>query len=360
MDRTKQIELQQEFIDKYLKGNKKTCYDISVRVGKTRIACLIAKELKCKKVLVLYPFEDIKNAWEEEWDKINWKPKEVVYSTYLSIRKHIEKFDIIFGDEIQKASNDKLQALNELLNINDNFLGLSGTYSSSTKADLWQFCNLEVSETYSSEQAIQDNIIANYQVIVKLYELNDVKQIEKKGKKGKYYTTEKKHLKTLNNRIINTSGELQKLARLNRMRYVNNCESAKLVTKKLIKELENKRYLLYGPDIKFIEEMEIPTYHSKNLKQGNLNKFLNEEINKLGLCQLANQGVTFHNLDTIIIANINSNSENLFQKLARSLLLENNKKSIIYIISSNEYFQLKWLEKALENIPEEKIKIVKN
>lgn len=349
-------KIQKELANKYVLGNRQTCFDVSVRVGKTRIGCYIIQKLQAQNVLILYPNETIKQAWEQEFEKTGIKPNNVTFSTYLSIRKHVKKYDLVIADEIQKASIDKLQVINELLEINDNFLGLSGTYSSETKNDLWQFCNLEISETYSSEQAIKDGIIADYEIVIKYYKLDDAKQIEKKGRNGKYFTTEKKHLKTLSNRILNTNGELQKLARLNRMRYINTCDSAKHVCRKLIKDLQNKRLLFYGPDTKFIDEMEIPTYHNKNLKKDNLNKFLNGEIDKLGLCQLANEGVTFTDLDTIIVSNINSNSENLFQKLARSLLLEENKKSTIYIVCSDEDFQIKWLTKALENVPKNKIK----
>ena len=353
--REKQNEIQNKFIKAYLEGDRQTCFDISVRVGKTRVGCKIAKELNAKNVLILYPFDTIKKAWEDEWVKIGWKPENITYSTYLSIKKVINKYDIIFADEIQKASDAKLEILNELLDINDNFLGLSGTYSSQTVEDL-KNCGLTISQTYTTEQAIIDGIVSDYEVIIKTYKLDDKKQIQKKGKNGDYYTTEAKHLKTLSNRIINASGSSIKFARLNRMRFINNNESLKKVCLKLIKQLENKRFLLYGADTSFIDDLEIPTFHNKNIKKNHLELFLNQEIKHLGLCQLANQGVTFEKLDTIIVTNINSNSENLFQKLARSLLLEEGKKSKIYIIVSEEAFQMKWLNQALENVPNNKIK----
>jgi len=351
-----QNELQTEISDYYVKNGSKDCYSISVRAGKTRISILIMQKLKVEKVLILYPFETVKQAWENEFIKMGWKPKEVVYSTYLSIGKHIDKYDLILGDEIQKASIHKLGILNDLLLKNKRFLGLSGTYSEETKKDLFNICNLKVNYEYDTEQAIEDGIVANYEVIIKQFSLNGSKQYLKVLKTKSYMTTEVGELKTIKRRIFNTSGEMQKFARINRMQWINKCNSLKMKTLELINELKNERFLLFGADTKFLDELGIPTYHNKNLKHNNLEMFQKKEIKHLGLCQLANQGTTFPNLSHIIITNINSNSENLFQKLARSLLLDGIEHSKIYIICSNEDFQIKWLTKALTDVPKSKIK----
>lgn len=348
--------LQEEISNFYIKNGSKDCYNISVRVGKTRLAILIMQKLKAKKVLILYPFDTIRQSWEDEFVKIGWKPDNVIYSTYLSISKHLGKYDIIFGDEIQKASEHKLGILNDLLLINKRFLGLSGTYSEETKKDLFELCGLTVNYEYTTEQAIKDGIVADYRVIIKQFKLDDSKQYLKVLKTKSYMTTEKGELKTINRRIINTSGEMQKFTRINRMQWINKCNSLKKKTLELINELKYERFLLFGADTKFLDELGIPTYHNKNLKNNNLELFQKQEINHLGLCQLANQGATFANLSNIIITNINSNSENLFQKLARSLLLDGAEHSKIYIICSDEEWQIKWLTKSLSDVPKSKIK----
>src|SRR6185436_3324970 len=142
---SKQDQLQEFYSNTNINGKDlKTCYSISVRFGKTRLGLLIMQKLKVRNVLILYPFDDIKKSWEDEFVKCSYRPKNVVFSTYLSLEKHIDKYDFIIGDEVHKCSNHKLGLLKELLDKNERFLGLSGTYSSQTRQELLEICNLRV------------------------------------------------------------------------------------------------------------------------------------------------------------------------------------------------------------------------
>ncbi len=351
-------QLQLEATEAYLSGNPKTCFNISVRFGKTRLGIMIMQALKVKRVLILYPEVNIKKAWEDEFEKMGWKPEEVVYSTYISlIKQSDEVYDFIVGDEIHKASENALFNLDNLLHSNRRFLGLSGTYSDKTKYELWEYCRLRISHEYNTEAAIEDNIVANYEVNVVTFNVDAHNQYLKKTKTKQWMTTEVKELAYLT-KVLDTakaSGRDMKFPALNRMRFINKLPSLKRNTQILMHHLKDKRYLLYGADTDFVDGLGIPTHHSKNIKEDNLKKFQDGEINQLGLVQLASQGVTFKNLDTVIITNINSNSENLFQKLGRTLLQEASKVSQIYILCTEEEFQKKWLFKALQDIPREKI-----
>ena len=60
--------------------------------------------------------------------------------------------------------------------------------------------------------------------------------------------------------------------------------------------------------------------------------------------------MTYEGLDTILITDINSNSETLEQRCGRSLLFEEGKESTVHIFCSNESFQMNWLNKSLESI----------
>lgn len=354
----KQDILQKEFSEKYIEGPQKTCFNISVRFGKTRMAILILQKLKVENILILYPEVNIKKAWEEEFEKMEWIPSNVTYSTYLSVKKNTGVYDFVIADEIQKASENALYNIKNLLNINNKFIGLSGTYSQKTIEELKYICNLEISETYDTEEAIDDNIIANYNIIIKNYHVNNTDSYLKTTKYKKWLTTEKQELNRLSHRVKTSSGMQLKFAALARMRWINSCNSLLKEVKNLLIDLKDNRYILYGADIKFVDSLGISTYHSENKKLNNLSLFLEKKIDKLALIQLATAGITFPNLDTVVITNINSNSENLFQKLGRSLLLEKNKISNIYIFCSYEQFQRKWLEKALIDVPQNKIKNV--
>jgi hypothetical protein len=63
----------------------------------------------------------------------------------------------------------------------------------------------------------------------------------------------------------------------------------------------------------------------------------------------------------VILNYFDSNAENLAQKVNRCMSMEYNnpdKKAQIYIISTNEEVEEKWLNKALEFFEKDKIKIV--
>jgi superfamily II DNA or RNA helicase len=356
----KREELQEKAKEEYLKGDLKTLFEISVRFGKTRLAIQIAKELDAKCMVILYPELTIKDAWEDEFTKLNWKPENLIYSTYRSVSKLNCKADFIVGDEINKASHKNLTDLDLFLRDQPRFLGLSGTYSEETKEDLYLYLGLRISHTYTTDKAIEDNIVSDYEIVVKLFEINDKNTYLKKTKNKSWLTTEAKELKYLSKQVLIALEEKKdtKFVAFNRMRWINKCNSLQKTTLKLLEQLRNKRYILYGGSTDFIDTLNIPTYHSKNKKKDNLNLFINQIINKLGLVNLANQGITFPDLDTIVITNINSNSELLFQKLGRSLLQEDNKISKIYIVCSTEEFQRKWLRNSLEGIPKDKIKYI--
>ena len=73
--------------------------------------------------------------------------------------------------------------------------------------------------------------------------------------------------------------------------------------------------------------------------------------NHLAVVKIGNTGVTYKPLDKVIINYFDSNAENLAQKINRCMAMEYNtpdKKAHIYIVSSDELVELKWLQKALE------------
>jgi superfamily II DNA or RNA helicase len=97
-------------------------------------------------------------------------------------------------------------------------------------------------------------------------------------------------------------------------------------------------------------------WNSKSKDDNVLQNFQNQKINQLCLIKKGKQGITYPMLQHILITNIDSNGENLFQALGRGLLLDfEDKVTNIYIFVSNESFQLNWLNKSLEGIDKNKI-----
>jgi hypothetical protein len=81
----------------------------------------------------------------------------------------------------------------------------------------------------------------------------------------------------------------------------------------------------------------------------------------MAVVKIGNTGVTYKPLNKVIINYFDSNAENLAQKINRCMGMEYNnpdKKADIYIITSTESVEQKWLGKALEFFDKTKIKFL--
>ena len=144
-------------------------------------------------------------------------------------------------------------------------------------------------------------------------------------------------------------------ASLERMRFINSCNSLIEKVNKWIIENKNERFILFSSDEKTGLRYNLPMFNSKSKDDSVLKDFQSGKINQLCLLKKASAGVTFPNLQNILITAINSNGENLEQMIGRSLL-DDTDHSHIHIFVSTEEFQNKWLNKSLELIPKNKIK----
>jgi len=78
----------------------------------------------------------------------------------------------------------------------------------------------------------------------------------------------------------------------------------------------------------------------------------------MAVVKIGNTGITYKPLNKVIINYFDSNAENLAQKINRCMAMEYStpdKKADIYIVSSDEEVEHKWLKKALEFFDEKKI-----
>ena len=178
-----------------------------------------------------------------------------------------------------------------------------------------------------------------------------------KGKKK----TEKKHYDGLSwviNKMQYSGGDTMFL-RLARMRVIQSSLAKLNATKALLKNHKNERVLVFCGTTKIADRLGIPSYHSKSTKKEVFENFTGGEGNHLAVVKIGNTGVTYKPLNKIIINYFDSNGENLAQKINRCMAMEYDnpdKKAQIYIITTDEIVELKWLSKALEFFDKDKIK----
>ena len=351
-------EIQEKIINTIIENNCRGIVLSSVRSGKSRVLLkTIERYFKDKnpKVLILYPNIDIKLSWEKECEIIDYFP-DITYCTFASISKIIdEKWDYIIIDEAHLLGEEnQLPIAGKLAENTKHIIFASGTYNKDTLSDIKFYTKLNLIVNYPTSEAIKDGIVSDFTIYVHKYNLDNSKIIQF-GKVKKWNSTEKKECNRLGNRILKLSGQQKMFASLERMRFINSCNSLIEKVNKWISENKNERFILFSSDEKTGLKYNLPMFNSKSKDDSVLKDFQSGKINQLCLLKKASAGVTFPNLQNILITAINSNGENLEQMIGRSLLKDCENSSNIHIFVSNEQFQLNWLNKSLENIDKSKI-----
>ena len=349
---------QAEFAKIWLDSNRRSILLLCPRFGKIRTSILIIEKLKPKTILIAYPDNKIKESWQADFADRGYLDTNVTYTTHLSLKKYSDKkFDLVIIDEIHLLSEAQIEVCKDLFDINKKILGLTGTLSSWTERTLEEELDLHVIATYPIEKAIEEGVIVDYEIHVIRVPLDNTVYNDYKGK----LKTEKKHYDGVSwviNKLQN-SGTDTMFLRLARMRLIQSSLAKSIATKALLAEYKNERVLVFCGTTAVADNLGIPSYHNKSKEKEIFEDFAEGKGNHLAVVKIGNTGVTYKPLDKVIINYFDSNAENLAQKVNRCMAMEYNtpdKKAHIYIVSTNELVELKWLSKALEFFDENKIK----
>lgn len=352
---------QKEFAEKWMKKKFGILY-LCPRFGKIYTTInILEKYPKNINILISYPDKLIKKSWEEDFKKRNYKNNNITYTTHLSLKKYVnEKYDIIIIDEIHLLSPAQIKAAKQLLLLNRNVIGLTGTLSTWTEKDLYLELGLPVIAYYPIETAIKEKVITDYQITVYTVPLDNVVRGRFKNKNR----TEKKEFDSLS-WVINKLSALNKntmFLRLARMRIIQNSVAKKNKTISLLNKYKDERILVFCGITKIADSLGILSHHTKNKNLDKFKEFIKGKgENHIAVVKIGNSGITYTPLNKVIINYFDSNAENLAQKINRCMGIEYNtpdKKANIIIISSDEVVEKKWLKKALEFFDNEKIKYV--
>lgn len=350
---------QEEFAKVWLKS-KHGILLLAPRFGKIRTSILALEKLKPESILIAYPDNKIKESWEADFRASGFDDSIVTYTTHLSLKKYADQsFDVVIIDEIHLLSEAQIEVCKDLFDVNGQILGLTGTLSSWTERTLEEELDLHVLATYPIEKAIEEGVIVDYEIHVIRVPLDNTTLQDYKGKKK----TEKKQFDALTwviNKLQN-SGSDTMFMRLARMRLIQSSLAKVKATKALLAKHADERVLVFCGVTKIADNLGIPSYHSKSSEKQLFEDFAEGKGNHLAVVKIGNTGVTYKPLNKVIINYFDSNAENLAQKINRCMAMEYNtpdKKAHIYIVSTTEPTELKWLSKALEFFDTNKIKYI--
>jgi len=351
---------QQEFANIWFNTGKHGILNLCPRFGKIYTTINIIEKLKPKTILIAYPDNKIRDSWKTDFEKRGYDDSNVTYTTHLSLKKYTDNmYDLVVIDEIHLLSEAQIEATKELLEINLNVLGLTGTLSGSTERTLEEELDLHVVATYSIEKAIEEGVIVDYEITVVKVPLDNVR-------KQKYKTGERSEKKQFDSYgwvidNLERQGKATMFLRLARMRIIQNSIAKMEKTRELLKKHKEERILVFCGVTKIADSLGIPSYHSKKEEKSIFDNFVSGKGKHLAVVKIGNTGVTYKPLNRVIINYFDSNGENLAQKINRCMAMEYDnpdKKALIYIVSSDEIVELRWLGKALEFFDKDKIKYI--
>jgi superfamily II DNA or RNA helicase len=333
----------------------------SMGIGKTLIGLTHMNERYTDYVLYLIvaPKISVFQTWKDEAEKhglLHLIPH-MKFTTYLSMWKHdLNKYDGVYLDEfhsIKESHEESLEAYTGPI------LGLSGTPPKGTYGEkakmMAKYC--PIAYEYTVDEAVEDNILNDYEIVIHHLKLSEQKNIQVKGKT--WFTSEKSIYDYWCTRIDNarTAKELQ-ITRIMRMKAMMDFPTKTAYAKRLVQEIGNK-VLLFANTTAQADSFKIPSYHSGNLQsEQNLINFKDGIITKLACVLQLSEGVNIPGLKELIVIHSYSNNRKLAQRLGRGLRLGVDEKAIIHVLCFDNTVDVQWIKTSLEDFDQNKMRDV--
>lgn len=334
---------------------------VSMGVGKTLIGLRhMEKEFNngATKFLVVAPKLSIFKTWQDDAEKFNLQHllKHITFTTYLSLGKQGVDFDCMYLDECHNLLNTHDMSL---AFYSGKILGLTGTPPRFAKSEkglmVSKYCPIVYS--YITDDAINDDILNDYRIMVHLLPLNKAKTHKVSKKTGGYFmTSEHDHYNYWTNRIEKTFSiaSKQKL-RIMRMQGLMQYGTKEAYAKRLLQQVDDK-CIVFCNNTEQADRVCENSYHSKNPNsEDNLDKFKKGTFHCLSAVQQLNEGVNIPNLKYGIILHAYSNERKSNQRIGRLLRLNPDQQSVIHILAYSNTVDSEWVVNALQDLDPKKI-----
>jgi superfamily II DNA or RNA helicase len=357
----KREEIQQEALEIALK-HKRCGLGISMGVGKTLIGLKYIDHLQGKnmgklRVLVVAPKLSIFDAWKDDGLKFGISGANIEFTTYLSLNKYDPHlFDILVLDECHSLLHGHELFL---ARFSGRILGLTGTpprHHKSEKGEMvFKYCPIMFK--YTTDVAVDDDILNDYKIIVHKLSLSGANNIEVKLKDKSFYTSEKKNYAYWNSRIMEASTKKQEqIAAIMRMKALMGFKTKELYTRELLSDIDDKCIVFCNTQDQ-ADRMCKHSYHSGNPdSEDNLQRFKNDEISELSCVLQLNEGVNVPNLKVGIILHSYGNERKANQRIGRLLRLNPTETAVIHILCYKDTADERWVAEALKDLDDSKIK----
>lgn len=359
-DNSKRELIQREALEAVSNAFRASCA-VSMGVGKTLIGLIhMEQEYRkgYKKFLVVAPKVSIFQSWKDDAQKFGFTHLLdcIEFTTYLSLSKKSRDYDVLYLDECHSLlfTHDFY-----LSTYSGKILGLTGTPPRFHKSEKGQMVSkyCPVVYTYITDDAVEDNILNDYNIIIHSIPLGQSKTHKVKTKTGGFFmTSEQANYDYWSERIMNaTTPAQQKIFRIMRMQALMQFASKEHYAKKLMDMIHDK-CLVFCNTTEQADRICKHSYHSKNPdSETNLEMFKTGAILQLASVQQLNEGVNIPDLRSGLILHAYSNERKSSQRLGRLLRLSPDQKAIIHILMYQNTIDEEWVGEALRDLDPEKI-----
>lgn len=351
--------IQQEALDMAIK-HKRCGLGISMGVGKTLIGLKYIDHFRQDnklRVLVVAPKLSIFESWKDDGTKFNVDVNDLEFTTYLSLNKlNPNNYDLVVLDECHSLLHSHEIFL---ANYTGKILGLTGTPPRYTKSEKGQmvFKYCPISYKYITDDAVDDDILNDYRIIVHKMPLNKQLNVSVKAKVGTFYTSEVKNYEYWTKRIMDAQSKKQEqIASVMRMRALMEFRTKEKYSKKLLEDMEDK-CLVFCNTQDQADRICRYSYHSTNPdSEDNLQQFKHGKISELSCVMQLNEGVNIPNLRAGIIMHAYGNERKANQRIGRLLRLNPDDTAYIHILCYSGTVDERWVAEALRDLDPRKIK----
>lgn len=322
------------------------------KLGLDRMVSVLGKK-KSPKILIVIPRLVLVENWKDEFKK--WKLehllKHVTFSTYVSVPKHVGKWDVVIFDECHHLSERCQEAL-EHYSIS-HCIALSATVKKELKGNIQAvFPNIYCYKV-SMKEAIDEGILPDPRVYLIPLTLatgvptetiiknpKGVGNIEtswatrwsvlnQKKFKVTIYCTQQQYMEDLDKQIewfkgkyMRTRSDIFKNKWLklcgDRLKWLSSKKNTYMKT--LLDLLDKERTLTFCSSIEQTEELGENCINSKNKTSSKILQAFNEgKVNHITACNMLNEGMNLVNCRVGLYANLNSAENIIKQRLGRIL-----------------------------------------
>jgi len=218
-----------------------------------------------------------------------------------------------------------------------------------------EFCPIVYN--YSTDLAIDNNILNNYKIIVHRLKLSSKNTIKVVTKEKEFYTSEFKNYCYWSDRVQDATGAKQKqITSIMRMKSLMQFETKEVYAKNLFDQIEDKCLIFCNTQAQ-ADKICINSIHSNNPDGDEILEELKQGIINKASCVLQiSEGINIPELRACVIMHAYGNERKTSQRIGRLLRLNPIETAIIHILCYKDTVDEKWVDEALKDLDQSKIK----